>query len=229
MKKIFLIISFLICLMFCFCSTGWAGGLDDARAGWEAYKRKKWDAALILYTRAIESGELRREVSIKVYFLRGVVYFKKNQYQNGKDDFDKAIKMNINTAAAYCNRGFAYVQEGQYEMAMSDYNKAIELEPEHPESYNSMAWIFATCPDPKYRNSKKALEYALKSVSIKKNFKNMDTLAAAYAETGDFAMAVKSEEEAISMCPDPKLKEEFKRVLEAYKQGMTYVQFKKGI
>ncbi|MFC1883322.1 tetratricopeptide repeat protein [Thermodesulfobacteriota bacterium] len=272
-RNIALVCSFVLLVavgVFYFGSIGFEGGLDDAKAGWEAQKRNDWDEAIRLYTKALDSGKLsQRDLSL-TYLNRGTVYHRKRQYDQAISDYEKAIeskglapehlsKAYLQRAYAYQNNGqndlaiyeynrvidseaisprdlsFAYLSRGtlfeeknQYDRAINDFDKAIELDPENARPYNSKAWFLSTCPDQKYRDGTKALELALKSVSIQRHSANVDTLAAAYAETGDFETAVKTEQEAISICSDPKLKEELKEVLEAYKQGITYVEFKHG-
>ena len=50
----------------------------------------------------------------------------------------------------------------------------------------------ATCPEEKHRNGQQAVEYATKACELTawKNAPYLGTLAAAYAEAGDFAKAV---------------------------------------
>ncbi len=50
----------------------------------------------------------------------------------------------------------------------------------------------------------------------------MDTLAAAYAESGDFEQAKRWQAKAIEVAPDGKDKQEMRGRLELYKQGKTY-------
>jgi tetratricopeptide (TPR) repeat protein len=107
-------------------------------------------------------------------------------------DYNKVIKKNPKDFAANLCRGKAYYREGQYDMAISDYTKAIELYPKDDTHYNNLAWILATCPDAKYRNDVEALKLANKAVEIKSVASNLDTLAAAYAEMGNFEDAIKS-------------------------------------
>ena len=62
---------------------------------------------------------------------------------------------------------------------------------------NCLAWLLATCPDDRIRNGERALSLAQRLVSIDSGPYHLDTLAAAYAATGRFDDAVRTENEAI--------------------------------
>lgn len=86
-------------------------------------------------------------------------------------------------------------QAEEYEEALEHYRKGIELsdpEPE-PEVLNRVAWLLATCPQTELRNGRVALDYA-KHVCRSTDYRNaraLDTLAAAHAQCGRFADAVR--------------------------------------
>jgi tetratricopeptide (TPR) repeat protein len=58
---------------------------------------------------------------------------------------------------------------------------------------NSLAWLLPTCPDDKVRNGKKAVGTAQRACDLAKKPSGdlLETLAAAHAETGNFAEAVR--------------------------------------
>jgi tetratricopeptide (TPR) repeat protein len=69
------------------------------------------------------------------------------------------------------------------------------------EALNEIAWLLAACPAPPIRNGPRAVLLAEEAVgtSNRKNPEILDTLAAAYAEAGQFAKAVSTEQEAIAL------------------------------
>jgi hypothetical protein len=105
------------------------------------------------------------------------------------------------------------------------YNEAIRLDPKDADAHDSLARLLATCPDEKHRDGKKAVEHATKACELtdQKDHYYIETLAAAYAEAGDFGEAVKWQEKASSMCSEDE-KEDFKARLDLYKSGKPYHQ-----
>ncbi|QYK04633.1 tetratricopeptide repeat protein [Shewanella zhangzhouensis] len=94
-------------------------------------------------------------------------------------------------------------------------------------SLGNVAWILATCPEARYRDGNKAVSLALKLLENDANDPtNLDNLAAAYAEQGDFNRAVAVQEKAISALELKKQAdikaEEFHQRLQHYQQGKPY-------
>ncbi len=70
--------------------------------------------------------------------------------------------------------------------------------------YVARAWIWATCPDSRYRDGKQAVESATRACELTgwKSPDELDTLAAAYAESGDFTAAAKWGQQAAEAYTD---------------------------
>jgi tetratricopeptide (TPR) repeat protein len=99
----------------------------------------------------------------------------------------------------YRNRGIAYYKKGQYDKAISDYDKVIDINPRDFDAYNNKAWILATCPVSIYCDGTKAVESVKKAVELDHIARSLDTLAAAYAESGKFEDAIITQAKVIDM------------------------------
>ena len=100
-------------------------------------------------------------------------------------------------------RAFFWYERGDHRRTVSAYREALKLDPTDGQALNGLARLVATCPNAKYRNGRLAVELATRACEraewTEPSF--MDTLAAAYAEAGDFGSAVYLEGEAVACLP----------------------------
>jgi hypothetical protein len=82
--------------------------------------------------------------------------------------------------------------EGKIEAAIQNYRQALTVDSNNPEVLNNLAWILTTADKPELRDGQEAVRLATKAVELtdRREPIMIGTLAAAYAETGQFANAV---------------------------------------
>ncbi len=103
------------------------------------------------------------------------------------------------------------------------YRKAAEQG--QADAQEVLAWIYATASDERHRNGSKAVKFARLAVAQEDSAYNRDTLAAAYAETGDFPSAVREQERAIEIlrrAGEVDLIANYEGRLGLYRQGQPY-------
>lgn len=89
------------------------------------------------------------------------------------------------------------------------------------QALNDYAWLLATSPFDSVRNGQQAVTLALQAVSQRRIPAYLDTLAAAYAETGKFQQAVETQREALALVPEnqEELVAELETHLQAFESG----------
>lgn len=84
-----------------------------------------------------------------------------------------------------------------YKTTIQAYEHALKLQPQNSEVLNNLAWIFATCDDQRYRDSQKALHFALRAAALEPAPHILDTLAESYYVNGKYEKAVSVAREAL--------------------------------
>src|SRR5262249_18531466 len=120
------------------------------------------------------------------YSKRGHANYRLGKFREALADYNRAVQMDPNNAELLVDRGTAYRQQGTYGPAASDYREAVRLNPKLGIAYLNTAWLMATCPDPRYRDTDKAVAAAKRAIELDgdKDYRYLDTLAAAQASAG---------------------------------------------
>lgn len=163
-----------------------------------------------------------------VFAERATAWMGKGDEERAMADFDEAIRRTADNPWSreipFITRATAWTAIGRYDRALADCDELIRLNPAQAGAYALAAWIRATCPDARYRDGAKAVEYATKAVELSRRKTNPDRpaiLAAAYAEAGDFEQAVRWQKRAIELAA-PDDKDDFRGALELYEAGKPF-------
>ena len=123
--------------------------------------------------------------------------------------------------------GVLLIQTGDPRGAVEQWEKSLQLNAEDGNALNNLAWVLATYPRDDIRNGKQAVELAQKATSLPGGNVPLviRTLAAAYAEAGDFSKAIETAQRAIDLAKtqnNQSLTATLQHELELYRAGTPY-------
>jgi Tfp pilus assembly protein PilF len=131
----------------------------------------------------------------------GAVLFQKGQIDDAIAEWRSALALHPNDFDTNSGLGNALVNKGLYREAVSHYEVALRSEPISTMALNNLAWILSAGPDDTVRDGTRAVQVALQlnEVTQRKNPIFVRTLAAAYAESGQFDKAVETAQVAAKL------------------------------
>ena len=122
----------------------------------------------------------------------------KGRLDEARAHLELAVRLDPKNADARQNFAEVLHRQGRVADAVEGYQAALKLKPDWQEVLNNLAWLLATHPSPGVRNGPEAVRLVERACTLtaRTNLWFLQTLAAAYAESGDFERAVNAAEQA---------------------------------
>lgn len=141
--------------------------------------------------------------------------------------YGMALQIGTDDAAAHDGMARALAAQGKTGDAIEHLSAAAELAPDNAKTLNILAWTLATAGEARYRDGARAVELSLRACALTRtpHPQLLDTLAAAYAETGDFARAAETARRAAALARSAgrmDIAREIEGRLELYDRGLPY-------
>lgn len=136
--------------------------------------------------------------------------------------YEQGLRIDPDNAQVRYSLAATYYEAGDSARAVAQYSEALRLAPDMLPALNNLAFLRATSPDPSLRNGAEAIRLASRACQLteRKRPRPLSTLAAAYAEAGQFPLAVQTAEEALSLAlADKPMAEDIRQKLALYKVG----------
>jgi Flp pilus assembly protein TadD len=168
------------------------------------------------------------------YFLKSAVLILAKRGDEALKQIDTSINLarRSNVSASllselYESKARSCIEYGRYDEAKKSLEQAVHLQPSDPTTLNDLAWMLATSKDLRMRDGRRAVAIATKACTLSswKNAFSIDTLAAACAQAGNFAEAVKYQELAIARLEEGDRKAQrpgMEQRLQQYSSGQTF-------
>jgi protein O-mannosyl-transferase len=149
------------------------------------------------------AGSFRQAIELRpdfpdAHYNLGVLLLRKGDYGGAIAQLRTALAIQPNDSGTNTTLANALIQKGLLREAAGHYQKALESEPESQLALNNLAWLLAAGPDDSLRDGARAVDLALKlnRVTHENNLLYVRTLAAAYAEAGQFEKAIETDQRA---------------------------------
>lgn len=157
---------------------------------------------------------------------RGEIYRSKKQWADALKDYQSILAVAPGDFRALLGAASSLYGAGELEKALGIYTDIMQRFPSEPQPFNDCAWLLATGVKESVRNGKRAVELASQACELTsyQNAGYLDTLAAAFAEKGEFDTAIKWQEEAVKAAEKetPETQTDIKSRIELYKQKKPY-------
>jgi eukaryotic-like serine/threonine-protein kinase len=164
------------------------------------FKLKQWDKAIADYSQAIA---LDTQYAM-AWNNRGIAYSELKKWDLAIADYSQAIALDAKLLVAWQNRCTVHLKLEQWEDAIVDLSRAVELDskrdPRNAAMCNELAWSLATHPNPKVRDPRRAIKWALKAVELVPGEGNYwNTLGVAHYRAGDWNAAREALEQSMGL------------------------------
>ena len=137
-------------------------------------------------------------------YVRAQIFASEGKYDLAIKDCNEALRQYRGCVEAALLRAKINSHLGRYAEVSKELNGLVALHPRSvtlARALSDRAWFLATCPDASFRNGQQAVKDAKAACTIMiwKDEQMMDTVAAAYAETGNFSSAIRYAQQALAV------------------------------
>jgi len=128
-------------------------------------------------------------------------FLQKGQVADAMLHYRKLLEIQPDNVEARNILGTVLIQQGRVREAIEQWQETLAMQPENGNAKSNLAWVFATYPEESVRNGTQAVQLAAQALQLSggKNAIILRTLAAAYAESGRFAEAVRTAERGLEL------------------------------
>jgi len=115
--------------------------------------------------------------------------------------YHKLVELQPNNFEVHNIVGTVLVQQGHIREGVEEWQKVLVIQPDNGNAMSNLAWVFATAPDDSLRDGAQAVKLAEQALHLSGGRLPIlfRTLAAAYAENGQFSQAIETAQRGITL------------------------------
>ena len=165
----------------------------------------------------LEALAQREPKDVQTLMQLALLYSVRKDSAKAIDAYTSVLAIDPEQWEALRGRGNVYLNVGKQAEALADYEQVVKLNRQDETLLNNLAWLLATSPEAKLRDGRRAVKLATEACKLTdyKAAYILSTLAAAYAETGDFPSAIKWSTKAVELS-DRQERADLKKELASY-------------
>ncbi len=192
-------------------------------------QRNEWEAAIL----QLEKGLELQPRSDSATFRLALAYRYVGRIDDAIEAAYQVLRINPDHDDSYAALAQWHQDRGEHKKGLQILESGMKSLPNSHVIHNALAWLLATSAVDELRDGARALELSRKTCdhpTYGQNPTYHDTLAAAYAELGQFEEALKVQEKAIQMAEainNETLLVEFNERLDLYREGKPYRDVRK--
>ena len=167
------------------------------------------DEALVELRRALDTDP----GNAPAHYALGQVLNRQGDAPSAIREWRRALELDPQNVEVHGSLGDVLRAQGRTVEALAEWRAVIELRPNDVATLQKASWVLSTSPDAAIRNGDEAMAFAVRAMQLssRKDARLLDTLAAAYAEKGDFGYAEYVERQALfapGLVDEPALKDQ---------------------
>ena len=169
----------------------------EGNLGRALLQQNQLEGAIVHLRRGAELGPPSADVETSL----GLALAQNNQIADAIPHFEQAVKLAPQLVQGQYYLGESLMMTGRIADGLAHWRQGLQREPDNPQLLNETAWLLATTQDKSIRNGPESLAMAKRAVALTQGQRPefLGTLAAAYAEMGNFSDAIAVEEKAADL------------------------------
>lgn len=169
----------------------------QANLGVALEDRERFAEAIPHFEKALSMAPGSAEINTRL----GVALVRTGRSGDAIPRFEQAIALDSGSSDARFYLGNALYLQGKTREALAQWRQVIRTQPDRETVLSQTAWVLATNQDDSIRNGKEAVELAERAVRVTdgRQPRILATLAASYAESGEYPKAIDTARNALAL------------------------------